>query len=137
MPRPMRLRPGPCPPMPARRRARRPGAGHWPGVHRFDAARLFRLALETAPAGSVLHGVSDEGVPTREIAEVIGRHLNVPVTSIPRADADAHFGWLATFFGADIQASSAQTRTLMSWEPTHPGLIADLDEGHYFRAPSA
>jgi len=113
------------------------GTNHWPAVHRLDAARLFRLALETAPAGSVLHGVADEGVPTREIAEVIGRHLEVPVSSISREDAGAHFGWLAAFFGADIQASSARTRELMGWEPTQPGLIDDLDEGHYFHGPSA
>jgi nucleoside-diphosphate-sugar epimerase len=113
------------------------GSNRWPAVHRLDAAHLFRLAVEKAPAGSVLHAVADEGVPIRGIAEVIGRHLSLPVVSIPREDAGAHFGWLAEFLGADSPASSALTRELMGWQPTHPGLIDDLDEGHYFRNPSA
>src|SRR5579863_4554001 len=83
------------------------GANHWPAVHRFDAARLFRLALETAPAGSVLHGVADEGVPVRTIAEVIGRHLDLPVVSISPEDAGEHFGFLAAWLAADSPASSA------------------------------
>jgi nucleoside-diphosphate-sugar epimerase len=108
------------------------GSNRWPATHRLDAARIFRLALETAPAGSVLHGAAEEGVPTREIAEVIGRHLDVAVSSISREDAGAHFGWLAGFFGADVPASSALTRELVGWQPTHAGLIDDLDQDHYF-----
>jgi len=80
----------------------------------------------------VLHGVADEGVPFRAIAEVIGRHLNLPVLSIRREEASEHFGGLAGFVAADLPASSALTRARMGWEPTHPGLIADLDHGHYF-----
>ena len=113
------------------------GANRWPAVHRLDAARLFRLALETAPAGAVLHGVADEGVPVRALAEIIGRHLQLPVVSIPREAAGAHFGWLASFLGADVPASSALTRELVGWQPTHPGLLDDLDQGHYFDTPAA
>ncbi len=113
------------------------GANHWPAVHRRDAARLFRLALEQAPAGAVLHGVADEGVPTREIAEVIGRQLNVPTVAIPVEQAGEHFGWLAAFFGGNMLASSTLTRQQFDWLPTHPGLIADLKLGHYFhRSPA-
>jgi nucleoside-diphosphate-sugar epimerase len=108
------------------------GANRWPAVHRLDSAHLFRLALERAPAGSTLHAVADEGVPIRDIAEVIGRHLDLPVLSIAPEDAGEHFAWLAGFLAADSPASSALTRELLGWEPTQPGLIADLDEGHYF-----
>ncbi len=108
------------------------GSSRWPAVHRLDAAHLFRLALEKAPAGSTLHAVADEGVPVRDIAVVIGRHLNVPVVSIAPEDAGAHFGFLAGFLGVDSPASSALTRELLEWQPTHPGLIDDLDQGHYF-----
>jgi nucleoside-diphosphate-sugar epimerase len=108
------------------------GSSRWPAVHRHDAAHLFRLALETAPPGSVLHAVADEGVPVRAIAEVIGRHLNLPVVAIAPEDAGAHFGFLAAFLGVDSPASSARTRDLLAWQPTHPGLIDDLEEGHYF-----
>jgi len=113
------------------------GSSRWPAVHRLDAARLFRLALEKAPAGSVLHAVADEGVPIRAIAEVIGRHLGLPIVAIAPEKADEHFGWLAGFLGIDSPASSALTRERMGWEPTHPGLVDDLDEGHYFHRPSA
>ncbi|MFD5316029.1 SDR family oxidoreductase [Streptomyces sp. NPDC127098] len=113
------------------------GANRWPGVHRSDAARLFRLAVEKAPAGSVLHGTAEEGVPTREIAEVIGRHLGLPVASVDPADAPDHFGWIGRFFAEDIPASSALTRELLGWRPTGPGLLEDLDQGHYFAAPTA
>jgi nucleoside-diphosphate-sugar epimerase len=113
------------------------GSNRWPAVHRLDAAHLFRLALEQAPAGSVLHGVAEEGVPIRSVAEVIGRHLDVPVVSIPREDAGEHFGWLAAFLAIDSPASSALTRELLGWQPTHPELLDDLDQGHYFRSPSA
>ena len=108
------------------------GSNRWPAVHRLDAAHLFRLALEQAPAGSTLHAVADEGVPIRAVAEVIGRHLDLPVAAIVPADAGEHFTWLAGFLAADSPASSALTRELLGWQPTHPGLIDDLEEGHYF-----
>jgi nucleoside-diphosphate-sugar epimerase len=108
------------------------GANRWPAVHRLDSARLFRLALENAPAGSTLHAVADEGVPIRDIAGVIGRHLGLPVVSISPEDAAEHFTWLAGFLGVDNPASSALTRELLGWEPTHPRLIDDLEAGHYF-----
>jgi nucleoside-diphosphate-sugar epimerase len=109
------------------------GANRWPAVHRLDSAHLFRLALETAPAGSTLHAVADEGVPIRDIAEVIGRHLDLPVVSISPEAAGEQFAWLGGFLAADSPASSALTQELMGWHPTHPGLIADLELGHYFR----
>ena len=105
-------------------------------MHRLDSARLFHLALEKAPAGSTLHAVADEGVPIRDIAEVMGRHLNLPVVSVAPENAGEHFAWLADFLAADSPASSALTRELLGWQPTCPGLIADLDEGHYFHHPS-
>src|SRR5215469_2760134 len=113
------------------------GASRWPAVHRLDAAHLFRLALEKAPAGAVLHGVADEGVPLRAIAAVIGRHLDLPVVALPPEDAGEHFGWLAAFLGIDAPASSALTRELLGWQPVHPGLIDDLDKGHYFHEEPA
>jgi nucleoside-diphosphate-sugar epimerase len=109
------------------------GSNRWPAVHRFDAAHLFRLALEAAPAGSQLDGVGDEGVPFRDIAGVIGRHLNLPVASIPPEEADAHFGpFLGLVAARDFPRSSAGTQELLGWRPVHPGLIADLEQGHYF-----
>ena len=108
------------------------GSNRWPGVHRLDAARLYRLALEKGAAGSRFHGVADEGVPTREIAEVIGRRLNVPVRSVSAEEADGHFGWIARFFSMDLAASSALTRERLDWHPAQPGLLADLDQEHYF-----
>ena len=113
------------------------GSNRWPAVHRLDAAHLFRLALENAPAGSTLHAVADEGVPIRAVAEVIGRHLDLPVVSIPGEEAAEHFAWLGGFIGLDSPASSTLTRELLGWQPTHPGLIEDLDKGHYFDTPSA
>lgn len=114
------------------------GSNRWPAVHRLDAAPLFRLAVEQAPAGTVLHGVGEEGVPVREIAEVIGRHLDLPVVSIPAAQAPEHFGFLGAFIGADSPASSALTRAQFRWQPAQPGLIDDLEQGHYFEvAPVA
>ncbi|MEK0098791.1 SDR family oxidoreductase [Streptomyces sp. A475] len=110
------------------------GANRWPAVHRLDAAHLFRLAIEQAPAGSVLHGVAEEGVALRDVAEVIGRHLDVPVTSVAPENAAEHFAWLAAFVGIDAPASNTLTRELLSWEPAHPGLLEDLDKGHYFQA---
>lgn len=110
------------------------GSNHWPAVHRLDAARLFRLALESAPAGSLLNAVGDEGVPFRDIAEVIGRHLDVPVASLSPEQAGGHFGmpWVI-FAQLDLVASSALTQERFGWYPSHPGLIDDLDEGHYFK----
>ena len=107
------------------------GSNRWPAVHCLDAARLFRLALENAPAGSTLHGVADEGIAVREIAEVIGRHLEVPVVSISPEDAGGHFTWLAGFLGLDSPASSALTRELLEWEPAHPALIDDLEKNYF------
>ncbi len=109
------------------------GQNRWPAVHRLDAARLVRLALESAPAGSVLHAVAEEGVPARTIAETIGRQLGLPAASISPEAAAAHFGWIGRFFSMDQPASSALTRQRMGWTPTHPGLIADLEAGHYTR----
>ena len=113
------------------------GSNRWPAVHVLDAAKLFRLALEKAPAGAVLHGVADEGVPVRTLAEVIGQHLGLPVVSISPDDAGKHFGWLAGMIGADAPASSAQTRELLGWQPKRPELLDDLDQGHYFVTLSA
>ena len=111
------------------------GSNHWPAVHRSDAARLFRLALEQAPAGSVWHAVAEEGIPTRAIAEVIGQHLDIPTVSIDPAHATDHFGWMGIFWAVDVQASSELTQQRLGWHPTGPGLIEDLKRGHYFRAP--
>jgi nucleoside-diphosphate-sugar epimerase len=108
------------------------GANRWPAVHTLDAARLFLLALESAPAGSRLHGVAEEGVPFREFAEAIGRNLGVPTASIAPEDAAGHFGFLGMFAAADNPTSSALTRQRLGWRPVHPGLIADLAAGHYF-----
>ena len=110
------------------------GANRWPAVHRLDAVDLYRLALETAPAGSALHGVGDEGVPVRAIAEVIGRRLNVPIRSITADEAKAHFDWLAYFVNVDAPASSTLTQERLGWRPTRPGLLADLDRDAYFTA---
>ncbi|MGV9453505.1 SDR family oxidoreductase [Streptomyces sp. NPDC003635] len=104
------------------------GTNRWSAVHRLDAARLFRLALEEAPAGARLHGVAEEGVPVREIAEAIGRRTGLPVASAP---AD-HFGWLGPFFALDLPASSDMTRKRLGWHPEHPELRQDLNAGHYF-----
>jgi nucleoside-diphosphate-sugar epimerase len=109
------------------------GLNRWPAVHRLDAARLYRLALEKGSAGARYHGVADEGIPVRDIADVIGRRLNVPVVArSPEAAAD-HFGWLAHFLGIDCSASSAQTQERLGWRPTQPGLIPDLDRPSYFK----
>ena len=112
------------------------GVNRWPAVHRDDSARMFHLALETAPAGSTLHAVADEGVPIRDIAEVIGRHLDLPVVSVAPEDASDHFAWLAHFLAADSPASSELSRELLSWQPTQRGLLEDLDQGHYFASPA-
>jgi len=107
------------------------GANAWSAVHRLDAATLYRLAVESAPAGSVLHGVGEQGIATREIAEAIGRQLDVPVVSVAPEVAVDHFGWIGRFFALDATASSEHTRELLGWSPTHPGLVADLDAGYY------
>jgi nucleoside-diphosphate-sugar epimerase len=112
------------------------GLNRWPAVHRLDAARLYRLALEKASAGANYHGVAEEGVPARDIAQIIGRRLNVPFVSKSREEAAGHFGWMANFFGIDGPASSAQTREQLGWRPTQPGLIADMEE-HYFEPQPA
>ncbi|SHM88787.1 SDR family oxidoreductase [Cryptosporangium aurantiacum] len=102
------------------------GANRWPAVHRLDAARAVRLALEKAPAGTAVHAVAEEGIPTRVIAEAIGRGLGVPVTSIAPVDAAEHFGWIGLFYGLDLPTSSALTRERLGWTPTGPGLLDDL-----------
>jgi len=112
------------------------GANRWPAVHRLDAARLFRLALEKAPAGSVLHAAGDPGIPFATIAATIGRQLDVPATSISAAEADAHFGFLGSLVQLDNPTSTELTRQRTGWQPAHPGLIADLEEGFYFGAGS-
>lgn len=108
------------------------GLNRWPAVHRLDAAHLYRLVLEKGFAGASYHGVADEGVPFRDIAEVIGRHLNVPIVSKSPQEVAEHFGWLAHFVGIDCPASSAQTQKQLGWHPTQAGLIPDLDGEHYF-----
>ena len=108
------------------------GLNRWPAVHRLDAARLYRLVLEKGVAGARYHGVADEGVPTRDIAEIIGRRLNIPVVSKSREESAAHFGWIGHFFAMDGPASSAQTRAQLGWEPNQPGLLHDLDQPSYF-----
>lgn len=109
------------------------GLNHWAAVHRLDAARVFRLALENGEAGRMFHAVGDEGVEVREIAGEIGRQLGLPVTSVPRGEESIeHFGWLSAFFGTDVWASSALTQEWLGWKPTGPGLVADLELGHYF-----
>jgi nucleoside-diphosphate-sugar epimerase len=105
------------------------GASRWPAVHVQDAATLYRLAVERAPAGSVLNAVGDEGVPVREVAEAIGRGLNLPAKSLP---AEEYAGLLVFLLSTDMPASSAITQELMGWKPTRPGLIEDIEQGHYF-----
>lgn len=107
------------------------GSNRWPAVHRLDAARLVARAVAAAPAGSVLHATAEEGVALRDVATVIGRQLGVPVVSVDPADASEHFGWLGMFVGVDTPASSAVTQARTGWEPVHPGLLADLEAGHY------
>ncbi|HEY2151242.1 MAG TPA: SDR family oxidoreductase [Vicinamibacterales bacterium] len=114
------------------------GSSRWPAVHTLDTARLYRLALEHAPAGSRLHGVADQGVPFRAIAEAIGRGLGVPAIAVTAEDAARHLGFLGAFAQLDNPTSSTQTQALLGWRPTHPGLLADLAQRHYFEvAPDA
>jgi nucleoside-diphosphate-sugar epimerase len=110
------------------------GTNRWAAVHRGDAARMVTLALEKAPAGSRLHAIAEEGIPTREIAEAIGRALNLPVASIPEDKVQDHFGWMSRFFPMNGAASSTVTRELLGWTPTGPTLVADIDAGGYTRA---
>ena len=110
------------------------GGNRWPAVHRFDAGRLVALGLERAAAGTALHAVAEEGVPTREIAAAIGRGLRLPVTSVDPGDAAGHFGWIGAFFARDIPAASAQTRRTLGWTPTGPTLLEDLGTEAYFRS---
>jgi nucleoside-diphosphate-sugar epimerase len=109
------------------------GTNRWSAVHRSDAARLARLAVEGAPAGSVLHAVGDEGVAFGQIAEVLGRHLGIPTASVAPADAGAHFTYLAHFVALDSPASSAITEELLGWKANGPSLLDDLEQDHYYR----
>lgn len=107
------------------------GSNRWAAVHRLDAARVYRLALERGAAGARYHAVADEGVPLEEIATVIGKHLGLPVVAKTAEEAPEHFGWFATFAGMDLAASSERTQKLLKWEPRQCGLIEDLEAGHY------
>jgi nucleoside-diphosphate-sugar epimerase len=110
------------------------GLNHWAAVHRLDAARLYRLVLEKGAASARYHAIADEGVPFRDIAQVIGRRLNVPVVSISTEEAAAHFGWFTHFAAMGNLASSQRTRELLGWRPNGRGLLADLDDPRYFGA---
>jgi nucleoside-diphosphate-sugar epimerase len=112
----------------------REGLNHWPAGHRLDAAHLYRLALEKGSAGARYHGVADQGVPFRDIAQVIGRSLNVPIVSKSPEEGADHFGWISHFVSIDCPASSAQTQEQLGWRPTHPSLIADIARRSYFEA---
>jgi nucleoside-diphosphate-sugar epimerase len=108
------------------------GINRWPAVHRLDAAVVYRLALENSTPGVRYHATAEEGVPFQEIASVIGRRLSVPVVSKTAEEAKGHFGWFAMFAGVDVSASSQLTRERLGWQPTHAGLIADIDRPSYF-----
>jgi nucleoside-diphosphate-sugar epimerase len=110
------------------------GSNRWAAVHVLDAARLYRLVVEKGEPGARYHAVAEEGVPVRDIAEVIGRGLKVPVVSLTPEEAAAHFGWLAAFAGWDLTGSSELTQQRLGWRPTGPGLIADLENMHYPQA---
>ena len=110
------------------------GSNRWPAVHRLDAARLFRLALEKGAAGGRYHAVEDLGTPYREIAEVIGRRLGVPTVSMSMDEAKGHFGGFEGFVALDAPASNAQTQAELGWAPTHPHLLADIDRPEYFQS---
>ncbi|MFF4113758.1 SDR family oxidoreductase [Streptomyces sp. NPDC001714] len=108
------------------------GSNQWSAVHTLDLARLYRLALEKAPAGAELHAAAEEGVAVRDVAEVIGRRLGVPVESVPEDRRAAHFGFFGAFVSLDVPVRSGRTRELLGWQPVEPGLVADLEQGHYF-----
>jgi nucleoside-diphosphate-sugar epimerase len=110
------------------------GSNRWPAVHRLDAARVYRLALEHGVTSGHLHAVAEEGIPFKQIAEVIGRRLGIPVVSKTPTEAAEHFGWFAMFAGIDAPTSSTRTQAQLQWRPEHPGLIADLDHPAYFTA---
>lgn len=110
------------------------GLNRWPAVHRFDAAQLFRLVMEKGVAGTRYHGVAEEGLPVRDIAAVVSRRLNVPLVSKSPEEAASHFGWLANFLSLNSPASSALTQHQLGWRPSHPGLLADLDQPSYFES---
>jgi nucleoside-diphosphate-sugar epimerase len=107
------------------------GANHWPAVHRLDGARVFRLGLEKAPAGTRLHAIAERGVPTRTIAEAIGKGLGLPTRSVTPAEAPAYLDFLAGFFAMDNLASSAKTQALLGWEPSQPELIPDMEQSYF------
>jgi nucleoside-diphosphate-sugar epimerase len=109
------------------------GLNRWPAVHRLDAARLYRLALEQGAAGVCYHGVADEGIAMRDIAAIIGQHLSLPVVSKTPEEAADHFGWMARFISMDMPASSTRTQQQLNWHPSHPSLLADLAHGDYFK----
>ncbi|MCM3214555.1 SDR family oxidoreductase [Niallia taxi] len=109
------------------------GSNRWTAIHRLDAAHLYRLALEKAPAGTLLDGVADEGVPFRDIATVIGKQLKLPIISISQEETAEHFGFLGTLAALDIPRSSTQTQELLDWQPVQPNLLSDLEQGHYFK----
>jgi len=108
------------------------GLNRWPAVHRLDAARVYRLALEQGAAGGPFHAIAEDGVPFKAIAEVIGRRLNISVVSKSADEAAKHFGWFTMFAGMDAPTSSTRTRAALGWEPAGPGLIADIDHPAYF-----
>ncbi|MGA1838170.1 SDR family oxidoreductase [Herbiconiux sp. 11R-BC] len=107
------------------------GSNRWPAVNRADAAAAVALALENAPAGTLVHAVGEEGISAKEIAEALGRTLGVPTASIAPEAVAEHFGWIGMFFGVDMPASSVLTQELLGWTPTHPGLLADIEAGYY------
>ena len=113
------------------------GINRWAAVHRLDAARVFRFAIEKGSSGGRYHAVADEGVPFRDIAGIIGRHLNLPVVSRSTEEASDHFGFLGRFAAMDVPSSSTLTRQELGWRPTQPGLITDLDGGRYFEKAAA